>query len=68
MNLWHVAPEFNGDIRRHARRCYAHTGSQKKYDAHMAQLVERWLALHTPQMPCSISCAMISLSCSANMV
>jgi hypothetical protein len=46
--LWHVSPEFNGDIRRHAGRCYAHTGSQKKYDAHMDQLVQRWLALHPP--------------------
>jgi hypothetical protein len=46
--LWHVSPEFNGDIRRHAGRCYAHTGSQKNYDAHMEQLVNRWLAEQSP--------------------
>jgi hypothetical protein len=46
--LWHVSPTFNGDIRRHAGRCYAHTGSQKNYDAHMAQLVDRWIADQLP--------------------
>jgi hypothetical protein len=42
--LWHIAPNFNGDIRRHQGRCYAHTGSQKHYDAHVAQITEEWLA------------------------
>jgi predicted metallopeptidase len=46
--LWHISPAFNGDIRRHAGRCYAHTGSQKQYDAHMAKLVNQWLALDQP--------------------
>jgi Putative phage metallopeptidase len=41
--LWHISPSFNGDIRRHAGRCYAHTGSQAAYDAHMGQLVDAWL-------------------------
>ncbi|MDG2380583.1 MAG: putative metallopeptidase [Pirellulaceae bacterium] len=42
--LWHINPEFNGDIRRHAGRCYAHTHSQKEYDARMEILANRWLA------------------------
>ncbi len=43
--LWHVGPEFNGDLRRHAGRCYAHTHSQKEFDARMRRLARRYLAL-----------------------
>lgn len=46
--LWHVGPEFDGDLRRHAGRCYAHTHSQRKYDEHVAGLVDRWLSLGPP--------------------
>lgn len=46
--LWHINPGFNGDVRRYAGRCYAHSGSQKRYDAHMARLAERWLSLEPP--------------------
>ncbi len=28
--LWHISPQFNGDIRRHEGRWFAHTGSQKQ--------------------------------------
>lgn len=42
--LWHISPEFNGDLRRHAGRCYAHSHSQREYDASMSVLVDRWLA------------------------
>ena len=42
--LWHISPEFDGDIRRHPGRCYAHTHSQKEYDAKMQVFVDRWLA------------------------
>ena len=42
--LWHVSPEFNGDLRRHPGRCYAHTHSQQGYDAEMDRLAEQWLA------------------------
>lgn len=42
--LWHISPEFDGDIRRHAGRCYAHTHSQKEYDAQMEVFANRWLA------------------------
>lgn len=42
--LYHISPEFNGDIRRFAGRCHAHTGSQAQYDAHMGVLVDQWLS------------------------
>jgi hypothetical protein len=41
--LWHISPAFDGDIRRHEGRCYAHTGSQANYDAQMGRFVDRWL-------------------------
>ncbi|MGA2618977.1 MAG: hypothetical protein ABSF26_15310 [Thermoguttaceae bacterium] len=46
--LWHIGPRFDGDLRRFAGRCYAHSGSQRNYDAHAARLVQRWLALGPP--------------------
>ena len=42
--LWHISPEFNGDIRRHAGRYHAHTHSQCEYDEQMGRLADRWLA------------------------
>jgi hypothetical protein len=47
--LWHVSPNFDGDVRRHAGRCYAHTGSQRNYDAQMNDLADRWLATGPPE-------------------
>ena len=41
--LWHVSPQFNGDVRRHAGRCYAHGRSKRQYDDEMAALARRWL-------------------------
>ncbi|MFO0817080.1 MAG: putative metallopeptidase [Pirellulales bacterium] len=46
--LWHISPKFDGDIRRHEGRCYAHTGSQAKYDEAMGVLADRWLAMTPP--------------------
>jgi predicted metallopeptidase len=46
--LWHISPRFDGDLRRFRGRCYAHSGSQKRYDAHADRLVRRWLALDPP--------------------
>lgn len=43
--LWHISPDFNGDLRRHEGRCYLHTHSQQQYDVSMAQLVAKWLQL-----------------------
>lgn len=46
--LWHVSPRFDGDLRRHAGRCYAHSRSQKQYDALMHELAKKWLSLGPP--------------------
>lgn len=42
--LWHIGPDFDGDLRRHDGRCYAHGSSQKQYDAQIDRLVRKWLA------------------------
>jgi predicted metallopeptidase len=47
--LWHVSPEFDGDLRRHEGRCFVHSRSQQEYDAGMERLVERWLRLSPPK-------------------
>ena len=44
--LYHIAPTFDGDLRRHAGRCQFHTHSKSGYDAHMAELVHAYLAHH----------------------
>ncbi|TWT88096.1 hypothetical protein Mal64_15680 [Pseudobythopirellula maris] len=46
--LWHISAEFDGDLRRHAGRCYAHGSSQKKFDEHAARLAREWLAADPP--------------------
>lgn len=47
--LWHVSPNFDGDVRRHPGRCYAHTHSQAQYDEQMGVLADRWLADRQPE-------------------
>ena len=46
--LWHVSPGFDGDLRRHPGRCYAHSHSQKQYDALMNELARKWLSHNPP--------------------
>ena len=46
--LWHIGPQFDGDLRRHEGRCYAHGPSQRRYDAAMDHLAQRWLAADPP--------------------
>lgn len=46
--LWHINPQFNGDLRRFGGRCYAHSGSQKKFDAKAERLADDWLSLTPP--------------------
>jgi predicted metallopeptidase len=46
--LWHIGPRCDGDLRRFRGRCYAHSGSQRQYDARVKQLVHRWLELRPP--------------------
>ena len=43
--LWHIGPDFDGDVRRLGGRCFAHGSSQKQYDAHIEALLDRWLSL-----------------------
>jgi len=47
--LWHIGPRFDGDLRRHGGRCFAHSPSQKRYDAYVGRLVDRWLSLSPPE-------------------
>lgn len=47
--LWHIGPRFDGDLRRHAGRCYAHGHSQRVYDAAMDRLAQEWLAGDPPE-------------------
>jgi hypothetical protein len=42
--LYHIGPDFNGDLRRHPGRCQLHTRSQRQYDNHMALLARDYLA------------------------
>jgi len=46
--LWHISPFFDGDLRRHPGRCYAHTNSQRGYDEQMKALALQWLAASPP--------------------
>jgi predicted metallopeptidase len=41
--LWHIGPQFDGDLRRFGGRFYAHSSSQRQFDAQVEHLVERWL-------------------------
>ena len=43
--LWHIGPDFDGDLRRFAGRFYAHGPSQKAYDDHVRRLAQKWLSL-----------------------
>jgi hypothetical protein len=46
--LWHISPQFDGDLRRHPGRCYVHTDSERAYDIEMAKKACRWLQLAPP--------------------
>jgi predicted metallopeptidase len=41
--LYHISPEFDGDLRRHAGRCQVHSHSKRVYDRHMAHLAREYL-------------------------
>ena len=41
--LYHISPQFNGDIRRFPGKNFAHGSSTRRYNAHMAQLVDAYL-------------------------
>ena len=42
--LYHISPNFEGDLRRHEGRCALHTHSKRLYDAHMAHLARAYLS------------------------
>ena len=46
--LFHVSPEFNGDIRRLEGRYHVHSHSQKEYDEEMDRLAQRYLRGRPP--------------------
>lgn len=46
--LYHIGPDFDGDIRRMNGRYHVHSHSQKQFDAGMAELARRWLSLRPP--------------------
>jgi len=46
--LYHISPQFNGDIRRMGGRYHVHSHSQKEYDRLMEQYVDQYLATQPP--------------------
>ncbi len=42
--LYHIAPAFDGDLRRHGGRYDLHSHSKKEYDTHMAHLARAYLS------------------------
>ncbi|MBX7165256.1 MAG: hypothetical protein K1X74_02790 [Pirellulales bacterium] len=42
--LWHISPRFDGDMRRHEGRCFAHSPSKQAFDDLAAGLARQWLA------------------------
>ncbi len=47
--LYHVSPEFDGDIRRLEGHYHVHSHSQNEYDRHMGVLVDKYLAMNPPK-------------------
>ena len=47
--LYHISPEFDGDIRRFPGRNYAHGSSRQKYDAQMAEIADGYLEQNPPE-------------------
>jgi hypothetical protein len=46
--LYHISPHFDGDIRRFPGRHYAHGPSQKRFNAAVSVLTDRYLAAGEP--------------------
>lgn len=42
--LYHISPDFQGDLRQMEGRCRLHSTNKKAYDAHMAELARAYLA------------------------
>jgi predicted metallopeptidase len=48
--LYHISPQFDGDIRRMHGRYHVHSHSQKEYDLQMEQFADRYLAMNPPEV------------------
>ena len=46
--LWHISPDFDGDVRRYGGRCYVHTKSGD-HDRQAERLAQAWLAQRPPE-------------------
>lgn len=46
--LYHVSPQFDGDIRRFAGHCYMHSESQAEYDRQMGKFAQQYLRMKAP--------------------
>jgi len=46
--LYHISPQFDGDIRRMDGRYHVHSHSQREYDRLMETYVDRYLSLRPP--------------------
>lgn len=46
--LWHISPEFNGDVRRYQGRCYAHSRGGD-HDRQAERLARLWLSRRPPE-------------------
>lgn len=47
--LYHISPQFDGDIRRLEGHYHVHSHSQKEYDQHMEIFVDEYLATDPPE-------------------
>ena len=47
--LYHISPEFDGDIRRLSGHFFVHSRSQKQYDRQMAVFADEYLRMAPPQ-------------------
>ncbi|MDA7978329.1 MAG: hypothetical protein MPJ50_06105 [Pirellulales bacterium] len=47
--LWHIGPEFDGDLRRHEGRCYVHGPRQSDFDEVARHIAQAWMAGDPPR-------------------
>ncbi len=47
--LYHISPQFDGDIRRMEGRYHVHSHSQKEYDELMGEFADRYVAMRPPE-------------------
>lgn len=47
--LWHISPDFDGDLRRFQGRCFAHGTSEAAFHNHCRTLAQGWLEMRPPE-------------------